>query len=177
MRGAGVVLATVLLAVSVDAFASFAATPSSRPRRSAPRAVLPELPGVVHWDPLGLEVAAAADRPHAHGGALAAGSAAEDDQEELLLLVAALMLVSALAELVHAGPAAAAAAGGSMAGGAGVLTSQQIFEKAAKKALGGGVSGAVAGVFQVLLLMWLRTTMNYQYRNGGGTQAGGPGFR
>ena len=44
-----------------------------------------------------------------------------------------------------------------------------IFEKAAKRALGGGVSGALAGVSQVILLMWLRTTMNYQYRNGGGT--------
>ena len=37
------------------------------------------------------------------------------------------------------------------------------------QAIGGGVSGALAGVAQVLLLMWLRTTINYQYRNGGGT--------
>ena len=161
-------LRAVLLAASVEAFTSFAAAPSSRSHRSAPRAVLPEL-SVVHWDPLGLKTAAAADRLHEHGGALALTPAVEDDPEELLLIVAALVLVSALAELLHAGPAAAAA-GGSMATGAGVLTSQQIFEKAAKKALGGGVSGAIAGVFQVILLMWLRTTMNYQYRNGGGTQ-------
>ena len=39
--------------------------------------------------------------------------------------------------------------------------------KASKRALGGGLSGAIAGVCQVVLLMWLRTTMNYQYRNGG----------
>lgn len=51
-----------------------------------------------------------------------------------------------------------------------VLTPSEIFSKAAKKALGGGVSGALAGVFQVLTLMWLRTTMNYQYRNGGSTK-------
>ncbi len=167
MRGPIVLLAAVLLAASVDAFASFAAAPRSRSRRSAPRAVLPELSGVVHWDPLGLETAAAADRPHVQGGALAMSPAVEDDSEELLLVVAALMLVSALTELVHVGPAAAATGGSSVAV---VLTSQQIFEKAAKKALGGGVSGAIAGVFQVILLMWLRTTMNYQYRNGGGTQ-------
>jgi len=42
-----------------------------------------------------------------------------------------------------------------------------IFSKAAKKALGGGLPGAIAMVLQVLLLMWLRTTINYQYRNGG----------
>ena len=44
----------------------------------------------------------------------------------------------------------------------------EIFAKAGKKALGGGLGGAVAGVCQVLSLMWLRTAMNYQYRYGGG---------
>ena len=42
---------------------------------------------------------------------------------------------------------------------------------AGKKALGGGLSGAVAGVAQVLTLMWLRTTMNYQYRYGSSMRA------
>lgn len=37
----------------------------------------------------------------------------------------------------------------------------------AKKALGGGLTGAAAMVVQVTSLMWLRTAMNYQYRNGG----------
>ncbi|KAK8141114.1 hypothetical protein G3M48_000767 [Beauveria asiatica] len=37
---------------------------------------------------------------------------------------------------------------------------------ALKKALGGGLSGAAAMVLQVLLLMPLRTIMNYQYRYG-----------
>jgi len=171
MRRAVRLLAAVFLAASVDAFASFAAAPRPRSRKSAPRAVLPQLSGVVHWDPLGLETAAVKsdNRPHVHGGALAVSPAAEDDSEELLLVIAALMLVSGFAELLHAGPVAAAA-GGSVPAGAVALTSQQIFERAAKKALGGGVSGAIAGVFQVLLLMWLRTTMNYQYRNGGGTR-------
>ena len=41
-----------------------------------------------------------------------------------------------------------------------------ILAKAGRRALGGGLSGAAAGVAQVLLLMWLRTTMNYQYRHG-----------
>mmetsp|Transcript_3714 Transcript_3714/g.7194 ORF Transcript_3714/g.7194 Transcript_3714/m.7194 type:complete len:432 (+) Transcript_3714:116-1411(+) len=42
-----------------------------------------------------------------------------------------------------------------------------IFEKAGKRALGGGKAGAAAAVVQVLSLMWLRTSMNYQYRFGG----------
>ncbi|KAI7785610.1 mitochondrial carrier protein [Diaporthe eres] len=37
---------------------------------------------------------------------------------------------------------------------------------ALKRALGGGLSGAAAMVLQVLLLMWIRTIMNYQYRHG-----------
>ncbi|KAL3826685.1 hypothetical protein ACHAXA_001208 [Cyclostephanos tholiformis] len=42
-----------------------------------------------------------------------------------------------------------------------------IIERAAKKAMGGGKAGAAAAVVQVFSLMWLRTTMNYQYRFGG----------
>ncbi|KAJ4408878.1 hypothetical protein N0V82_009608 [Gnomoniopsis sp. IMI 355080] len=34
------------------------------------------------------------------------------------------------------------------------------------RALGGGLSGAAAMFLQVLLLMWIRTIMNYQYRHG-----------
>lgn len=37
---------------------------------------------------------------------------------------------------------------------------------ARKKAMVGGTSGFVAGLIQVLTLMWLRTTVNYQYRYG-----------
>jgi hypothetical protein len=37
---------------------------------------------------------------------------------------------------------------------------------ALKRALGGGLSGALAMVLQVLLLMPIRTIMNYQYRHG-----------
>ena len=47
----------------------------------------------------------------------------------------------------------------------------EIVSMACKRALGGGLSGAIAGVAQVLLLMWLRTTMNYQYRYGSSTCA------
>ncbi|KAH8065280.1 mitochondrial carrier protein [Aureococcus anophagefferens] len=38
---------------------------------------------------------------------------------------------------------------------------------ALKKAVGGSIPGAVAMVLQVVLLMWLRTTVNYQMRHGG----------
>lgn len=46
------------------------------------------------------------------------------------------------------------------------LQLESIIGKATKKALGGGLSGASASVVQVLTLMWARTVMNYQYRNG-----------
>jgi hypothetical protein len=42
------------------------------------------------------------------------------------------------------------------------------FEKAKKRALRGGLTGAAAQGINVLALMWLRTTMNYQMANGGG---------
>jgi len=47
------------------------------------------------------------------------------------------------------------------------IDTKAIFGKAAKKALGGGKAGAAAAVVQVCSLMWLRTSMNYQYRYGG----------
>lgn len=37
-----------------------------------------------------------------------------------------------------------------------------ILQKSSKRALGGGKAGASAAVVQVLSLMWLRTSMNYQ---------------
>lgn len=46
------------------------------------------------------------------------------------------------------------------------LDMAEIMEKAKKKALRGGVAGMSAMGFQVCSLIWLRTTMNYQYRNG-----------
>mmetsp|Transcript_9123 Transcript_9123/g.27323 ORF Transcript_9123/g.27323 Transcript_9123/m.27323 type:complete len:336 (-) Transcript_9123:30-1037(-) len=42
-----------------------------------------------------------------------------------------------------------------------------VVAAAGRRALGGGVPGAIAMVLQVVLLMWLRTTINYQMRNGG----------
>jgi len=42
----------------------------------------------------------------------------------------------------------------------------EILDKAAKSALRGGTAGAVAMGANVACLMWLRTTVNYQYRTG-----------
>ena len=42
----------------------------------------------------------------------------------------------------------------------------ETLRKAGKRALGGDLPGAAAMVMQVSTLMWLRTTMNYQYRHG-----------
>jgi len=41
----------------------------------------------------------------------------------------------------------------------------EILKKSAMRALGGGISGAAAMGINVGALMWLRTTVNYQYRN------------
>ena len=42
-----------------------------------------------------------------------------------------------------------------------------MLKRAGKKALGGGLAGALAMVAQVALLMWMRTVMNYQHANKG----------
>lgn len=42
----------------------------------------------------------------------------------------------------------------------------ELLNKSLNKAIGGGISGSLAMGTQVLSLMWLRTTMNYQYRYG-----------
>lgn len=46
------------------------------------------------------------------------------------------------------------------------LTLGEIFDKAAKSAFRGGIAGAAAMGTNVACLMWMRTTINYQYRNG-----------
>jgi len=43
----------------------------------------------------------------------------------------------------------------------------EILDRAYKKAINGGTSGFAAMTFQVGSLMWMRTIVNYQYRNGG----------
>jgi hypothetical protein len=45
-------------------------------------------------------------------------------------------------------------------------TMNQILIRAGKRGLGGGIPGALAGVVQVISLMWLRTIINYQCRYG-----------
>ncbi|EDQ88693.1 uncharacterized protein MONBRDRAFT_37290 [Monosiga brevicollis MX1] len=47
----------------------------------------------------------------------------------------------------------------------------QVLAKAGKRAMGGGAAGAAAMGVQVVSLLWLRTIMNYQYRNGGSLRA------
>jgi len=44
---------------------------------------------------------------------------------------------------------------------------KEIMDKSAKSAIRGGTAGAVAMGANVAALMWMRTTVNYQYRNGG----------
>ncbi|VVU94848.1 Mitochondrial carrier protein [seawater metagenome] len=45
-------------------------------------------------------------------------------------------------------------------------TNEKILRKSFDKAVNSGISGASAMAIQVTSLMWLRTTMNYQYRYG-----------
>jgi len=47
---------------------------------------------------------------------------------------------------------------------------QVILASAGKKALGGGISGALAMVVQVVALMWMRTTINFQHKYGMSTR-------
>mmetsp|Transcript_67354 Transcript_67354/g.208374 ORF Transcript_67354/g.208374 Transcript_67354/m.208374 type:complete len:402 (-) Transcript_67354:75-1280(-) len=46
-----------------------------------------------------------------------------------------------------------------------------VWAKAADSAAKGGIAGSIAGALQVLSFMWLRTSMNYQYFNGGTLQS------
>jgi len=46
------------------------------------------------------------------------------------------------------------------------LTFSEVMNKAAKSAVRGGTAGAVAMGANVAALMWMRTTVNYQYRTG-----------
>ena len=46
------------------------------------------------------------------------------------------------------------------------LSLKEVLVKAGKRALGGGLPGALAGIIQVITLMWLRTVINYQCRYG-----------
>ena len=48
-------------------------------------------------------------------------------------------------------------------------TSNDILNKALNRSFNVGLAGYGAMTFQVGSLMWLRTTMNYQFKNGGGT--------
>lgn len=48
----------------------------------------------------------------------------------------------------------------------GPLSFQEVLNKAAKSAVRGGTAGACAMGANVACLMWMRTTVNYQYRNG-----------
>ena len=84
----------------------------------------------------------------------------------LATLVFTCTLVFAKGQVAPAAAAAAAAAPKA----AEVISLSEILAKASKKALGGGIAGLIAGVIQVITLMWLRTTMNYQYRYGTGTK-------
>ena len=58
------------------------------------------------------------------------------------------------------------AAAGSVTANGKKLSVNQILIRAGKRGLGGGIPGALAGVIQVLTLMWLRTTANHQSRYG-----------
>ncbi|KAF4672014.1 hypothetical protein FOL47_001025 [Perkinsus chesapeaki] len=47
------------------------------------------------------------------------------------------------------------------------MSSADVLHKATQAAFRGGIAGASAQVVNVFALMWMRTTMNYQYRYGG----------
>lgn len=93
------------------------------------------------------------------------GAAASQYAQKALCLAGGIMLmIFFLAVYTHASSPGKA---GSDSAPAHEQSFGTILSKASHRALGGGIGGAVAGVCQVLALMWLRTAMNYQYRHGG----------
>ena len=84
-----------------------------------------------------------------------------------LLSAAAGILILPVLDIFFGAKAAHAAVGTAKGERAPPADLGEVLKKAAARAIGGGRSGAAAGVLQVLSLMWLRTTMNYQYRYGG----------
>jgi len=85
-------------------------------------------------------------------------------------LVAAAPLETIKSNAVPIGVVVAAYLAGSKSGLFEAIGNNPVFQKAAGKAFKGGAAGMIAGVVQVLALMWLRTVMNYQYRYGGDFQ-------
>ena len=65
-----------------------------------------------------------------------------------------------------AAAAAAATSSSTTASQAASTSINQLILDAGKRGLGGGLSGALAGMVQVFTLMWLRTIMTYQCRYG-----------
>lgn len=49
-----------------------------------------------------------------------------------------------------------------------VVVSDSLWKRSAQSAFRGGISGCIAMILQVILLMWLRTVVNYQYKTGVG---------
>ena len=88
----------------------------------------------------------------------ASGAPAEPEQA---LTPALLVLVGFAVGLAAAAPSAEAASATAQ------LDLGAVWSKATGSAFKGGVAGLLAGVAQVLSFMWLRTSMNYQYFNGG----------
>jgi len=88
-------------------------------------------------------------------------STALPDRREVLGAMSFALLVATLSPVVAVAAIDAAPAGKP------APNASEILKKAAGKAIGGGKAGAAAAVAQVSSLMWLRTLMNYQYKNGG----------
>eukprot|EP00903_Cladosiphon_okamuranus_P016698 g15393.t1 len=91
---------------------------------------------------------------------------------EVTALAAVVLAIINLWPLDSASAAVATSSSAELVAQAGAVSVDvgAIFAKAGSRAFGGGISGAAAAVVQVLSLMWLRTTMNFQYKNGGSTQ-------
>ena len=119
----------------------------------------------------------AAERVEANGGAELGGVMLSSRRAAISVGLGLLLgpMIPIMTTALTGEPAAHAAAGAAAGAGGGEKkpfeqkTLKEILQKSAARALGGGKSGAAAGVLQVISLMWLRTTMNYQYRYGGST--------
>ena len=99
------------------------------------------------------------------GGAWESRSCVSRQVWVLWVLLLVLIIGSVARIALHAGYAPA---GHAMALSPQVMRAMSLFWV---EALEGGLSGAAAMVVQVVTLLWLRTTMNYQYKHGGSFRA------
>eukprot|EP00929_Paragymnodinium_shiwhaense_P102547 TRINITY_DN65744_c0_g2_i1.p1 TRINITY_DN65744_c0_g2~~TRINITY_DN65744_c0_g2_i1.p1 ORF type:complete len:403 (-),score=62.34 TRINITY_DN65744_c0_g2_i1:118-1326(-) len=156
----GLLLVSVVVAVCLVADES---------RHSDPAAFLPPPCADVRWSLVSTSTSYDAVRStETLGNKCRAPTPSDEYERRSRAALAAPLLLGLALGLLRSLPANAA---GVAAVASSSVDFAAVWSKAAASAFKGGVAGLIAGVAQVLSFMWLRTSMNYQYANGGNLQA------